>query len=154
MWSSRGVFGTRDQLLSVVYHSAADPGLSSLDVDEILATSRTWNRHRGITGLLLSENGRFLQALEGPEPEVRALMDRIQQDPRHRHVRILLEEAQDARRFPDWAMAHGHVAELETSPLAGYFETLLEARGELPEPATPMSRISAWFRGGPSPTGG
>lgn len=144
------MFGTRTELLSVVYHSAADPGLSSFDVDEILATSRTWNQRSSITGMLLSENGRFLQALEGPEDEVRALMTRIQQDPRHHHVRVLLEESQVARRFPDWAMAHGHVAELETSPLADYFETLLEARGELPKPASPLSRIGAWFRGGPA----
>ena len=136
----------KPRILSVIYHSAATSGLSSLDVDEILAASRTRNRRNGVTGMLLLENGRFLQALEGPEEEVRALMARIEQDPRHEHVRILVEETQAGRRFPDWAMARGHVAELESMALDEYFEALLEAREELPPAPTRTERIRAWFR--------
>lgn len=146
VWSRDLVLGARPSILSVIYHSAAVAGLGSIDVDEILASSRSWNRHNGVTGMLLLENGRFLQALEGPEEAVRALMDRIAQDPRHEHVRVLVEETQSGRRFPDWAMAHGHVAELESMRLDEYFEALLEARDELPAAPTRTERIRAWFR--------
>ncbi len=134
-------------ILTVIYHSAAIPGLSSFDVDEILTASRVRNRQNAVTGMLLLENGRFLQALEGPEVEVRALMARIAEDPRHEHVRVLVEEFQAARRFPDWAMARGHVAELEAMALDGYFEALLDAREQLPAAPTRTDRIRAWFRG-------
>ena len=140
------MLGAKPRLLSVIYHSAATPGLSSLDVDEILAASRTRNPHNGVTGMLLLENGRFLQVLEGPEEEVRGLMASIADDPRHEHVRILVEEIQTGRRFPDWAMARGHVAELEAMALDEYFEALLEARDELPPAPTRTERIRAWFR--------
>ena len=147
MWSCERVPGAKPPILSVIYHSAATSGLSSMDVDEILAASRTRNRHDGVTGMLLMENGRFLQVLEGPEDAVRALMERIAEDPRHEHVRILVEEVQAGRRFPDWAMARGHVAELESMALDEYFEALLDARDELPPAPTRTERIRAWFRG-------
>lgn len=95
--------------------------------------------------MLLAENGRYVQLLEGPEDEVRGLMARIAEDPRHEHVRILAEEAVTARRFPDWAMARGHVGEIESLPLEEHLETLLEARDELPAPPTARTRLRAWF---------
>jgi hypothetical protein len=147
MWSRVAVPGAKPRILSVIYHSAATPGLSSFDVDEILAASRTRNKQNDITGMLLLENGRFLQALEGPEEDVRDLMARIEQDRRHEHVRVLVEETQDGRRFPDWAMARGHVAELEALALDEYFAALLEARDELPSAPTRTERIRAWFHG-------
>jgi hypothetical protein len=96
--------------------------------------------------MLLVENGRFLQALERPDDEVRGLTAHIARDPRHEHVRVLIEEPTDARRFPDWAMAHGHVGDLEARPLAEYFEALLDAREERPRPRTGMDRIRSWLR--------
>lgn len=145
------MLGTEPRILSVLYHSAATPGLSSFDVDEIVTASRVRNRQRDVTGMLLLENGRFLQALEGPEAEVRELMRRIEADDRHEHVRIMAEEHQAARRFPDWAMARGHVAELEALALDEYFEALLDAREELPAAPTRTARIVAWFQGSSRP---
>lgn len=141
---------SRSRLLSIVYHSAATPGSSSFDLDEILTVSRVRNRASGITGMLLAENGRFVQLLEGPEDEVRELMSRIAADPRHEHVRILAEDGVSVRRFPDWAMAHGHVGEIESLPFEDHLEALLDARDELPGPATTASRLKAWFRARPS----
>lgn len=135
-------------LFSITYHSAATPGFDSIDLAELLTQARSKNRATGVTGMLLAENGRFLQALEGPEPAVRALMDTIAADPRHEHVRVLAEESIAARRFPDWAMAEGHVGELEARPLDEYTEALVDAREELPEPLTRVERIAAWLRGG------
>lgn len=136
------------KLYSIVYHSAATPGFSSIDLSELLSESRVKNRMNGVTGMLLAENGRFLQALEGPEGTVRGLMTTIQGDPRHEHVRVLAEEQVRARRFPDWAMAEGHIGEIEAMPLAEYYEALVIAREELPAPTSRWERIAGWFRGG------
>jgi len=144
--------GAKPRILSVVYDSAAAPGLSSFDVDEIITASRTRNKRDGVTGMLLLEDGRFLQVLEGPEAEVRALMLQIEQDQRHERVRILADGFQSGRRFPDWAMARGHVAELEALSLDGYFEALLAARDRLPPAPTRTERIRAWFAAGAAGT--
>ena len=137
---------TKDRLFSVVYHSAATPGFSSIDLSELLTQARAKNRAYGVTGMLLAENGRFLQALEGPEAAVRSLMDTIATDPRHQHVRVLSEEDIDARRFPDWSMAEGHVGEIETMPLAEYLRALMGARGEMEDPPGLVQRVVDWFR--------
>ena len=70
----------------------------------IVAVSMGRNRTVDITGLLLAHDGWFVQALEGPEIEVLALMLRINRDPRHRGVRILGSGVAEARLFRDWNM--------------------------------------------------
>ena len=46
-----------------------------------------------------------MQVLEGEEPTVRGLYRRIETDPRHRGLIVLLDGNQDTRQFPDWSMA-------------------------------------------------
>lgn len=133
-------------MLSVVYRSAATPGLADSDVEQLLAAARAKNRREGVTGMLLAENGRFLQALEGPEVVVRGLLTAIEADPRHEHMRILTHETVPARRFGDWAMAHGHIGEMESMPLAQYVEALMDARDELPVPPTRLQRAMGFLR--------
>ncbi len=143
------MFAGRDRLLSITYHSAAIPGFDQGDLDDLLAASRTRNRARNVTGMLLMENGRFLQAIEGPEPAVRDLMATIAADPRHQHVRVLAEEQVASRRFPDWEMARGHVGEAESVPLARYGEVFAAAREDVEEDTespTLGERLAAWAR--------
>ena len=118
------------KLLSLIYESAATGQLTETDLIEILGQARASNSAFGVTGMLLSENGWFLQALEGPELVVNNLMAAIRADPRHSHIRLLAHETIQERRFPDWAMAHGHIGEVEALPLAQYYEALLMTRGE------------------------
>lgn len=113
-------------MLSIVYESRAVTG--AIDLPGLLAGARERNRAFGITGMLLAEDGWFLQALEGPDLVVDALMRTIAKDPRHEHVRVLVREPRRERRFPDWAMAEGHIGEVEARPLAEFYEGLLNAR--------------------------
>lgn len=139
----------REPLYSVVYHSSETPGQGSIDRAELLAHARARNRVVGVTGMLLAENGRFVQELEGPESVVRELMATIAADPRHEHVRILLEEPIAARRFPDWAMAEGHLTELETLRPVEVTEAIVAAREALPDPPSRAQRVVEWFRSRP-----
>ena len=87
-----------------MYESSATEGFGAADLAALLTQARARNRAFGVTGMLLTESGWFLQALEGPELIVKNLMASIKRDPRHAHVRVLAEETVQRRRFPDWAM--------------------------------------------------
>lgn len=63
--------------------------------------------------MLLYSDGRFVQALEGPEDAVRALYARIQRDPRHARVLTVRAGPGPRRYFADWSMGFGFVAKRE-----------------------------------------
>ena len=71
---------------------------------EIDAVAKQANLESGITGVLFYDRGRFLQALEGQEHDVRRLYEKIATDPRHRNPRILVDEPVEERSFADWSM--------------------------------------------------
>ncbi|WP_081980671.1 BLUF domain-containing protein [Neosynechococcus sphagnicola] len=88
----------------MVYFSSAAPGLSYPDLMDIMEKSQTNNAHAGITGLLCSGNGMFLQALEGDRSLVSQTYARILKDPRHFNAEIVEFVAVDARCFTEWSM--------------------------------------------------
>jgi hypothetical protein len=98
-------FGKGKRMLSLIYVSSSIKQLSDAELLDILKVSRENNSARDITGLLLYKGGNFMQALEGPEEVVRALYERIVQDPRHKDVSIISSEQIQARQFPAWEMA-------------------------------------------------
>ncbi len=101
-------------LITVAYVSTAAHVLSVEELADILAISRERNVRDGITGLLLYHDGSILQVLEGPEPEVRATMARIQQDARHYQITILLDQPIGERAFAGWAMGFKHIEALSS----------------------------------------
>ncbi|WP_454886082.1 BLUF domain-containing protein [Sphingomonas oryzagri] len=92
-------------MFQLTYISTAHADVRVTDVDEILNVSRRNNARDEITGLLVHDGVRFLQALEGDRQLVSAAFDRIRADPRHRATVILSERDVPARQFGDWAMA-------------------------------------------------
>ena len=91
-------------MFQLVYVSTATVSFSDDDLTALLEKSRTNNRPKWITGMLLHHAGCFLQVLEGEEAAVRALAARIANDPRHGQFVVLHEEHTDQRLFPDWSM--------------------------------------------------
>lgn len=91
--------------LSIVYVSTATVEFTKADLAALLETSRTNNRLVNVTGMLLHHDGSFMQAIEGPHDEVRALHTRITNDRRHTGIMNLLECEIDQREFGDWQMA-------------------------------------------------
>ena len=71
---------------------------------DILNKAQTINHKFKISGLLIFHNGKFMQLLEGGEKEVKDLFEKIQHDPRHSDVRILLETDRPNRCMPLWTM--------------------------------------------------
>lgn len=97
-------------MLQLTYISTATAGMSQSMVDEILATSRRNNAADDVTGLLLYDGYRFLQALEGESAAVNRVYARVKADPRHRAVVLLSSAEVSEPSFGGWAMAAQRVA--------------------------------------------
>lgn len=91
-------------MLSIVYSSKATEAFEEAHLVDVLLRSRRNNRRLALSGMLIYRDGYFLQAIEGPEAELRERMTRIADDPRHSDIAVLLEEMIDERMFPAWTM--------------------------------------------------
>lgn len=119
-------------LIDIVYVSSAVRLLDDAELLEILRTSRRNNERDGITGLLLYENGNFMQVLEGERAAVEQTWNRIVADPRHRNVTRLMRSEIEHRLFGEWSMAFRDmraVPEADRSATSRFLQ-----RGE-PDPA-------------------
>ena len=102
-------------LRRLVYRS--DSCISHDDVaalDAIFRASIRNNARDAITGALALPDGRFVQCLEGTEPALTHVINRIRADPRHENLTILGEWPIQARLFGGWAMARP-----DPTPLGG-----------------------------------
>jgi hypothetical protein len=78
----------------------------------LLHQCRENNRRQGITGMLLYNDGNFVQVLEGPQEAVDRLLATIKHDLRHKGVLELLRGDLAERQFPDWSMGFRDVSDL------------------------------------------
>jgi len=104
------------QLIQVVYRSRSL--IDSAAFDQLLTTCLSNNPRRGVTGLLVTHSGWFLQVLEGAAAEVHALLRKIEADPRHTDFLVLRLAAIPRRDFGDWSMASVAVDERRFLELA------------------------------------
>lgn len=90
-------------LMQLIY--ASHPfGFDEAILSHILIQARANNHRDGITGALICRADIYLQLLEGPEPAIAAVYQKIQADDRHLEIRKLLQRPVLERMFPDWAM--------------------------------------------------
>ena len=101
------------RLHEILYVStiAADAPISV--VADIAVRSRSVNQIREITGLLVFDGMHFCQQIEGNEQEIAELMERIQQDPRHNHIRILHDAPLAHRRFGGFSLGYTSVEDVD-----------------------------------------
>jgi hypothetical protein len=95
-------------LLRVMYMSAAKFDAAQPDslVQQIVDAATIANAAMAITGALLFDGRRFVQVLDGPEPALSSLIDRISVDRRHHRVVFLKRKRVDRRLFPDFSLAY------------------------------------------------
>lgn len=86
----------------LTYRSKAAAAPSDSDLDALVSKARARNRRMGVTGMLLYEDGHFLQTLEGPPKGLSAIWSDIRRDERHREIEVLTEHLVAARLFSDW----------------------------------------------------
>ncbi len=92
-------------LSQIAYVSAAPGPLEPDEVAALLSQSRRNNVRDDVTGILLASRCGFVQVLEGPALALRALYERIEDDPRHRDIVMLHKGDVRLRAFPECAMA-------------------------------------------------
>jgi hypothetical protein len=96
----------------------------------LLRQARAFNHEHHLTGMLFysegepgtSDPGRFFQVLEGEESTVREMIARIQRDPRHTNLQILIEGLAPQRLFPDLAMGFVVVIPPDMEALTSYVD--------------------------------
>lgn len=91
-------------MLQVVYTSRVVTPLTRAGYDLLLDQAQTRNGRDGITGLLLYDGARFVQAVEGPEELVASCMSRIVQDGRHCAVELVQRQPVLDREFGSFSM--------------------------------------------------
>ena len=110
-------------MIQLIYRSAARAAFSQKGLADLLTRARSSNAEHGLTGMLLYDDGSFLQAIEGERESLLVLYARILLDPRHTDITKLLEREIDERQFGDWQMGFVSVTGVGAA-IPGYSEFL------------------------------
>ncbi|CAG0958779.1 hypothetical protein MYXO_00635 [Myxococcaceae bacterium] len=117
-------------MYQLVYLSRAVPPLTSAQILDLVVCSREHNQRHHLTGILLSKAGQFMHLLEGDRPDVEALFERIERDPRHREVTVLHQGSAEGRQFPGCPLGFqdlGSAAVLAVPGFGAFLNTSLSA---------------------------
>ena len=109
-----------DALFHLGYVSTEAIKFSDEALVALLGEARSANTDRDVTGLLLYREGSFYQVLEGSESAVMATFRDIEEDPRHKEVRVLFNGETDAREFADWQMGFLNLDGVDMDTLSGF----------------------------------
>lgn len=134
--------------IQLLYGSTATVPFGKPELLELLEKSRTNNAKLNVTGLLLFKDGQFMQVLEGDEPAVTSLYQRIAQDPRHTGSMVFLHRPIEQRDFADWSMAFRDLRDPDLAKVPGYSEflNLSLADQSLAKDTSKARRLLAVFR--------
>jgi hypothetical protein len=92
-------------LRAMAYLSTASRRETPVSIlDDILKKSREFNASQKVTGVLLHNNGRFFQFIEGPSAGVGQVYQRITDSRWHFGFIDLLDAPIARRHFSDWTM--------------------------------------------------
>jgi hypothetical protein len=126
-------------LYRIVYMSRATSFLTDLEVEDLARKAGECNGAQSITGLLLFDGRRFMQAIEGDKNSVQTLMERIGADDRHESIVIVSEGRAARRKFSDWSLCYKRVGEGRAAP--DYLNQVKAQLAAIPNPALQASFI-------------
>lgn len=92
------------RLATLVYRSRCVETWSAQALRRMVDAAQLRNRAESITGLLICEEDRFFQWLEGPSDRLARVWHSIRQDPRHTDIEIRGDAPSPVRFFGDWDM--------------------------------------------------
>jgi hypothetical protein len=111
-------------LTHLTYVSSATKLLPVEALRGLLDQARSNNERDDITGMLLYRDGNFMQTIEGPELAISALHSKLEADPRHAGVSVLLTGEREDRRFDGWSMGFRDLGDVAPSDTPGFSEFL------------------------------
>lgn len=106
-------------LTHLIYASTSSHEFDKQELLTLLKKARTANALLGITGMLLCETHNFFQVLEGPEPLVIQLFNKIATDKRHQGIVRIIQEPIAERSFRDWTMSFSDITREELGTIDG-----------------------------------
>ncbi|HKL08468.1 MAG TPA: BLUF domain-containing protein [Bacteroidales bacterium] len=112
-------------LIHIVYVSFSVNDLTEKNLEDLLVDIRKRNKLQKVTGLLLYNDGTFIQLIEGKTGIIQNLFEKIQNDRRHSNVVLLLEESIKKRAFPDWTMGYYKLNREQSGKIPGYSDFML-----------------------------
>lgn len=118
-------------MLQMIYTSEATTKFSPAELQDLLLSARRNNDRDAITGMLLYEDGTFLQVLEGENEVVEATYQRIAADRRHHKIMLIARFEVDHRSFHDWEMGFFDASGGKLLQLPGYSNFLSKRTVEL-----------------------
>ena len=136
------------ELIHCVYASAAGRDFETQELSELLEVARENNAKLGLTGMLLYAEGSFFQALEGQADVVDALYAKIERDPRHNQVTLIIREPIPKRNFDDWTMGFYKVSRKELAGMSGVNDFFGKDRTALSVDAGRAKKLLAAFGAG------
>ena len=107
------------KLIHLNYASRITSDISEDEILDILSAARKNNKANDVSGMLLYENGSFLQILEGEEETVNDLFEHISKDDRHNSIVKIISEAIAQRDFSDWSMGFANISLKKLEKLEG-----------------------------------
>lgn len=107
-------------MITLIYGSNSTYSMPAEELLSILEVARQNNKKINVTGMLLYDDGNFLQVLEGEEEVVTSLYTKICKDPRHENIMMYVKKPIEKRHFDDWAMGFIDVQKLDMESIAGY----------------------------------
>ncbi len=93
-----------EQIATISYRSRAVQPFSELQLAQLLESARQYNHANGLTGLLVYDDQRFFQWIEGSPEKLDKVWDSIQRDSRHTDIQIMGNQRVPLRFFGDWDM--------------------------------------------------
>jgi len=106
----------------LIYISSAEHKMNHNQLLEILRVSKENNTKKNISGVLLYDNGTFIQVLEGEEGQLNETFADIQIDERHSNIVIMQNKEIQAREFGDWSMGFENISEIDRNDIDGLAE--------------------------------
>jgi hypothetical protein len=105
-------------LYTLVYVSTATHLMGEAELEALLLGAVVQNSMNGITGVLLYNEGDFMQCLEGPESMVRKTFNRIEASRQHTGIICLCTEKISERNFSDWHMGYARATKSQMLALS------------------------------------
>ncbi len=91
-------------LMTLTYRSRATTPLSESQLSDLQHSAAARNRAENITGMMVYNDDRFFQWLEGPPASIARVWSSISQDPRHADIEALSVHSAPTRLFANWSL--------------------------------------------------
>jgi hypothetical protein len=103
----------KHKVFRLVYVSLPTEPKLLVDAYNIQNVAQRNNEKLEVIGMLIYDNGRFMQFLEGSKRNVKKIFSKIELDSRHHHVDVISQNYIPQRQFSDWHIRLTFISEIQ-----------------------------------------